>query len=196
MARFKKNSNTEFCERVRFSPGWLVGNEEIFLSDMAAKGWMLSGVHGDTVYRFERVAPSNKIFAVEFLGKRVSVAEEIADDCNAGWDFIGLFGRKRYYCCDAASPALAHPSADSDSEQMKLSSTMTNLTTILLLNIPGTLYCLLYTVMLLASGGLMMADQLTYQYIYVAGAILGLVSIYIIFRWILAARKRNQKIAP
>lgn len=190
-----KNKNTPtVCEKVRFYPGWLVGSEEAFLAKMAQKGWMLTGVHKDTVYRFEKQEPANKVFAVEFLGKRRSVAEEIADDCNAGWDFLGLTEKKRYYCCDASAPAFAHPSADSEAEQMRLSTTMTNLTTLLLLNIPGTLYCLLYSIILLANNGLAIADMLTYQYIYFFGSALGIFSIGLLSRWIHIAKRRGKTI--
>lgn len=190
----KIKTSSDTCEKLRFYPGWLAGNEEEFLCRMAEKGWMLKSIRGDTVYRFEKTAPAKKIFAVEFLGKRPSVAEEIAEDCNAGWDYLGKTAKKRYYCCDASSLAISHPSADSEAEQSRLSTTMTNLTTLLLLNIPGTLYCLLYCILLLATNGLSLAASLSYHYIYFFGSLFGLFSIYLLFRWILAAKHRNKSI--
>ncbi|MBR4941368.1 MAG: DUF2812 domain-containing protein, partial [Clostridia bacterium] len=74
----KKEKNTNTCQSLRIFPGWLTGNEEIFLAQMAGKGWMLDGIYKDTVYHFRRIDPKPKIFAVEFLGKRSAPAEEIA----------------------------------------------------------------------------------------------------------------------
>ena len=66
--------------------------------------------------------------------------------------------------------------------------------TLLLLNIPGTLYCLLYCILLLATNGLSLATSLSYHYIYFFGSLFGLFSIYLLFRWILAAKHRNKSI--
>ncbi|MDD6262866.1 MAG: DUF2812 domain-containing protein [Clostridiales bacterium] len=191
MCRGKKRTS---IERVRFYPGFLAGNEEKFLEKMASRGWRLAGVSGETVYCFDRAEASGDIYAVEFLGKRQNDPAEIAEDCNAGWDYVGTFGRKRYYRCLSDRRAVSHPSADSDAEQLRLSSTMTNLTTVLLLNIPGTLYCMLYTVLLLMTGGLSMISLFSYQVIYILGTILGILSIYILAKWILAARRRGKHI--
>lgn len=195
MARNKKEKNALTKQNVKYFPGWLSGLEEEYLQKMAQKGWLLKDIHKETVYRFERCEPQNCAFAVEFLGKRPSIAEDIAEDCNSGWDFIGLFGKKRYYY-SAAPSAPVHPSADSDFEQSRLSTTVTNLTTLLLLNIPGTLYCLLYTVLLVLTNGLSLIGMLTYQFIYPFGAILGIFSIYTFFRWILAVKRRLKKLNP
>lgn len=194
MARKKKEMKT-FTQKVKYFPGWLSGLEEEYLCKMAKNGWMLKDICKETVYHFERCTPQNAVFAVEHLGKRPSIAEDIAANCNAGWDFIGLFGKKRYYVCDPAL-APAHPSANVESESSRQSTTVTNLTTLLLLNIPGTLYCLLYTVLLVLTNGLSLIGLFSYQFIYPIGAVLGIFSMYTFLRWIMAIKRRLNKLNP
>ena len=192
MALKIKKNDAPFCQKVNFFPGWLAENEEKYLEKMAQKGWMLEDIHKDSVYYFRRAESQNAVYAVEFLGRNPSIAEDIAADCNAGWEFIGTFGKKRYY--RASSPAPAHPSADSEFEQARLSTSVTNLTTLFLLNIPGTLYCLLYTVLLLLTDGLTMIGLFSYQFIYLFGAVLGIFSMIVFLRWALSTRKRIKKL--
>ncbi|MBR6772413.1 MAG: DUF2812 domain-containing protein [Clostridia bacterium] len=194
MARNKKEKNPLVCQKVNYFPGWLSGSEEEYLQKMAQKGWMLKDIHRDTVYHFERCEPRNLTFAVEFLGKHPSIDADIARNCNAGWEYIGNFAKKRYYYCESSSLIPAHPSSDSDFEASRLSTTVTNLTTLLLLNIPGTLYCLMYSVLLVLTNGLSLIGSFSYQFIYLWGTVLGIVSIGIFFRWILTVKRRLKKL--
>ena len=190
-----KRKPRERCERIRFYPGWLVGREEQFLSRMALRGWSLTSVSGESAYLFSRAQPAQVVYAVEFLGRRPNVPDEIARDCNAGWDYAGSFGRKRYYRRTPEQAALPHPSSDSEAEQLRLSATLTNLTTILLLNVPGTLYCLLYTVLLLATDGLSIITFRSAPTLYLFGALLGVGGIFVLIRWILEGRRRGRSIS-
>ena len=194
MARNKKDDNALAIQKVKYFPGWLSGYEEEFLQKMAQKGWLLKDIHKETVYHFERCEPKKLTFAVEFLGKRLSIAEDIAEDCNIGWEYIGLYGKKRYYYSSDSAQPLPHPSQDSEFEISRLSTTVTNLTTLLLLNIPGTLYCLLYTFLLVFTNGLSLIGLLSYQFIYPLGALLGIFSMFVFFRWIMATKRRLKRL--
>ena len=75
----------------------------------------------------------------------------------------------------------------------RLHTAQSNLTTAGLLNIPGTLYCLLYIALFLGNGAFYFTDlfaQNTDSWLYLAGLLLGAASIAYVLRSILRIRKR------
>ena len=101
--------------------------------------------------RFAAAQPAELDFAVEYCGKEPDVPTKIARICNAGWEYVGRYGDCRYYHKPADSEA-AHPSKGNYLELDRIKSAQNNLTTVLLLNIPCTVFCLAYVALFIADG--------------------------------------------
>ncbi len=174
---------------------WSLTKEELYLETMARRGWRLYAVTAPGIYRFEKADPADLVYAVEYVGKADDVAEEIAANCNAGWEFLCRGGKRRYYC--AASKDLPHPSAANADEDICLRTTQGNLTTLLLLNLPGTFYCLMYLFIFLGEGGFLFAELFTADTagaLYFFGAALGIAAILYFLRNLSLIRKRLRRL--
>jgi hypothetical protein len=177
---------------VRVFGRWSLTNEERWLEKMAGRGWFLYEVAAPCVYRFEKGEPRKLRYAVEYAGKSDDVAEDIAVFCSDGWDYLGRFGKRRYYT--AEDTALAHPSSVSAEEDLCLHTTQANLTTLLLLNVPGTVYCLLYLFLFLGEGGFLFSEiflpESGASKVYLLGAVLGVAAGIYFVRRIMRIKKR------
>lgn len=193
----KKNKKRETIEKTRLFPCWARSREERWLERQAAAGHELVAVSG-CVYGFKLTAPRQISAAVEFVGKNPDVPEEIAFDCNCGWDFIGRFGSCRYYSRPADGEPLAHPASDSRVEPMRLASARSNLTTLAMLNVPCAIYCLIYLVLFLGDG-FSFADLADTDggsgILYLIGSILGIASIYFFCSRLIRLSKRTKEIS-
>lgn len=179
-------------DRIRNFACWSQTQEERWLAKRAACGWQLYAAAGACIYRFHRAEPQNLRYAVEYIGSEPDVPEQLAELCNQGWEYLGRFGSKRYFCAPADS-RLPHPSQGRPAAVRRLHTAQSNLTTAGLLNIPGTLYCLLYIALFLGNGAFYFTDlfaQNTDSWLYLAGLLLGAASIAYVLRSILRIRKR------
>jgi hypothetical protein len=181
-------------ERIKMFPCWAGIKREKWLSRKAFSGWMLSDVGYGVIYRFKKSEKRKLRFAVEYLGKNPDIPGEIENDRAAGWEFLGRFGKYRYYYREEDIPGEpAHPAADNQIEQGCLRSITTNLITLLLLNIPGTLYCMAYLGIFFIGGGFLISDlifETENGVLYLLGGILGIVGYVFLFRWLVMTRKR------
>ena len=178
--------------KTRIFPCWALDAEEDMLSALASKGHYLSGKEGD-VYLFEKGEPDSVRYAVEYAGKTHTDPEHLSALEAQGWSFVGQFGKKRYYLRPADTEA-DHPSLGSITELERLHTVQSNLMTAVLLNIPGTLYCFLY-IFLFIKGGLLFSDLLGAESLpCVIGALLGVFSLVMLFRWLSALNKRIKKV--
>ena len=181
-------------DRIRIFGCWSHAQEERYLEKCAARGWRLCAVAKPCIYRFEKAEPEKLRYAVEYVGDTPDVPERIAEKCNDGWEFVGRFGSKRFYCAAAAAQP-AHPSWGNTEEGQCLRSAQGNLTTAGLLNIPGTFYCFMYLLLFIGDGGFYVSELFTADtggWLYLFGAALGVVSIaYII--WNIVKIRRGLK---
>ncbi len=178
--------------KTRIFPCWALDAEEKWLSALAAKGHYLSSKDGE-VYVFEKGEPDSVCYAVEYAGKTHGDPARIAELEEKGFSFVGHFGRKRYYLRPAAEDS-DHPSVGSLAELERLHTVQSNLMTAILLNIPGTLYCLLY-IFLFIKGGLLFSDLANPESLpCTLGAMLGIFSFAVLFRWLSALNKRIKKV--
>jgi len=174
-------------ELVRLFPCWAAAKKEKWLSKKAAAGWMFTDAGFKAVYRFKKNEKGKLRFAVEYMGKSPDVPADIADDCNCGWEYIGRFGRYRYYYTEESGEVQpAHPAADNKIEPEYLRGVTTNLITLLLLNAPGTIYCILFVMLFFINGGF--AFQELYMTnngaLYFFGAVLGIIAYVVLTRWL------------
>lgn len=80
---------------------WADEREEAWLTDMAQQGWHLTepGVIG--VYTFERGAPANIVYRLDFktAGKDMDDYLQLFND--AGWEHVGTMGSWQYFRTEA-----------------------------------------------------------------------------------------------
>ena len=179
-------------DRIRNFACWSQTQEERWLAKRAACGWQLYAVANACIYRFHRAEPQNLRYAVEYIGSEPDVPEQLAALCNQGWEYLGRFGSKRYFCAPADCD-LPHPASGRPVEERCLHTAQSNLTTVGLLNLPGTFYCLVYLFFFLGDGGFYFTElfaQNTDSWLYLVGAVLGIASIAYILRGILRIYKR------
>ena len=189
-----KNTKTTHKDCIRQFGCWALSKEERYLEKMAARGWQFYDVAAPGIYRFEKAEAAKVTYAVEYVGKAEDVAEEIAATCNEGWEFVCRRGKRRYWRTEQAD--LTHPSQRSAEEDLCLHATQGNLTTLLLLNIPGTFYCLMYLLIFLGEGGFLFAELFTGETdgnLYFFGALLGIAAMLYLFRSISLIRKRLRR---
>ena len=187
-------SGAMILDKVRIFPCWSMTGEERWLARQAANGRRLLEVRRPGVYRFEVADKAAVKFAVEYAGKDPDVPTRLAQLCNDGWDYIGRAGDKRYYrtCGNAV-----HPSLRSPLESVRLRSVRSNLITLLLLNLPGTLYCLAYLLIFLMDGGFTFGDIFaprTDSWLYLAGALLGVGAYVFLFKALSKIGKRLKRL--
>ena len=190
-----KNKNTAHKDCIRQFGCWALSKEERYLEKMAARGWQFSGVSAPGIYRFEQAEAAKIAYAVEYVGKAEDVAEEIAATCNEGWEFVGRYGKRRYWRTEQAN--LAHPSQRSVEENLCLHATQSNLTTLLLLNIPGTFYCLMYLLIFFGEGEFFFNELVSAETggsLYLFGALLGIAAMLYFARNLSLIRKRLRRL--
>lgn len=177
----------------RIYPCWALDREERRLSALAARGQRFAGVDG-AVYLFEKDAPEELEYAVEYAGRGPDSPDALAAKAAEGWEFAGRFGKKRYYRRPRAESGAPHPSFGSVHELERLHTVQSNVMTAILMNIPGTVYCAIYLALLFSGGfyiGEIMASRTV---IYPLGLLLGAASFSLLFRWLFALNKRIKKI--
>lgn len=186
-------------EKIKLFPCWASMKKEKWLARMALAGWMLSDIGYGVIYRFNKNEKRKLHFAVEYLGKSPDIPGEIEGDRKSGWEYVGRLGKFRYYFHeDGASPEPEHPAFDNQIEPDYLRKITTSLFSLLLLNIPGTIFCIAYLVIFFANGGFFISDLVFESgngVLYLFGAILGIVSFVVLFRWLIMARQRLKSIS-
>lgn len=191
--RKKRVSSSQYADCIRNFACWSQKQEERWLQKRAARGWQLYAVVGACLYRFRKIEPQPTMqYAVEYIGRDADVPEQLAEICNSGWEYLGKFGKKRYFC-SLSDSTLLHPAKGRPVEEHCLRTVQSNLTTAGLLNIPGTLYCLLYVFLFLNDGGFYMSElfeSATGGWVYLMGLLLGAASIAYILRGIFRIRSR------
>lgn len=195
--RKKRVASSEYADCIRNFACWSQKQEERWLEKRAARGWQLYAVVGACLYRFRKITPQPAMrYAVEYIDGEADVPEQLAEICNSGWDYLGKFGKKRYFCTTADQP-LVHPACGRPVEERCLRTVQSNLTTAGLLNIPGTLYCLLYVFLFLGEGGFYVSELFessTGGWVYLLGLLLGAVSIAYVLRGIFRLRSRLKSL--
>ncbi len=180
----------EYRDDPRVFACWSLRREEKYLEKMAQKGWHLYRVQGRT-YRFVKGEEEGLRYAVEYAGKAPDNPERLAMLCNAGWTFVGRGGKKRYYVAPAAS-GLRHPASYGNTEPEMLQRVRSNLTTLFLLNLPGTAYCLLKTLIIASDRMLLLMLASGMELLAIFGCVLGLGGGAYLLRAIGAIRRRLQ----
>lgn len=193
MLRGKSKDKTK-REFVRVFPIWARSGEEKWLADKARRGLLLEKVVSGGLYRFAAAQPAELDFAVEYCGKEPDVPTKIARICNAGWEYVGRYGDCRYYHKPADSEA-AHPSKGNYLELDRIKSAQNNLTTVLLLNIPCTVFCLAYVALFIADG-FFFSDFSAYNLGYPFFLAWGVFSAVLLSRWLAKLSKRAKLLAP
>jgi len=76
---------------------WNDEKEERWLTEMAQQGWHLQapGVFG--VYTFERGAPRNVVYRLDFKAAGKDMAEYQQLFADGGWDYLGAMGGWQYF---------------------------------------------------------------------------------------------------
>lgn len=76
---------------------WNDEKEEQWLTEMAQQGWHLQspGVLG--VYTFERAAPRNVVYRLDFKTAGKDMAEYLQLFTDGGWDYLGAMGGWQYF---------------------------------------------------------------------------------------------------
>lgn len=185
MPRTPQTKDTK--EFVRLFPGWASVKAEKWLSKKASKGWLFTDTGFLSVYRFKKIDAKMLRFAVEYMGKNPDIPLEIANDCNSGWEYAGRFGKFRYYYTELTENETKHPALDNKTEAAYLRGVMTNLITLMLLNIPGTLYCAAFIFLFFIDGGFVIGDLLTSSgngSLYLFGCVAGITAYITLFKWL------------
>lgn len=179
---------------------------EKFLSEMAAKGWMLRHVTGSVKFEFEKCEPSDVVFSVDVFSEG-SVYDTYTIDSNleyieyckkAGWTFICSAGKIDYFMsADKNTPEIESDQAYK-LKTLEKPLMMTKIVSPLLFILMGLVFLI---TQLGASRNLVFISSLhfTSVFLWVFIMALDIISVCMYLRWLIKARREvaaGRKIPP
>lgn len=136
---------------------WQDEQEEAWLREMSLQGWHLCELNFPTVYTFERGAPQDLVYRMDFIATSTKREEYLQLFNDAGWIHLGQMGGWQYFRKPNADGSAPEIYTDAESKMQKYGRLLVILIVflpIMMINfrtvsehaesLPGTIFWFLY----------------------------------------------------
>lgn len=98
---------------------WDDEKEEVWLRDMAKKGWHFTSVAFPGYYYFEQGEPKDFVFRLDYLTQRKDIHTYLQIFQDAGWDYMGEMNSWQYFRKEAVNGEAPEIFTDNESKSKK-----------------------------------------------------------------------------